>query len=83
MIRKWAWEMVRHSKGHRLSGVTASQGSRTRSLRPCDLATLRPADSFCFSAPIGSLIAQGYFYPQPMYRLTRGSLNPLFAVCKN
>jgi len=33
--------------------------------------------------PIGWLISRGYFYPQPMYRLTGGNLNPRFALCRN
>jgi len=36
-----------------------------------------------FAIPIGPLIQQGYFFPQTMLRLTRGDLNPMFALCRN
>lgn len=35
------------------------------------------------AVPIGRLIAQGFFFPQTMLRLTRGDLSPLFALCRN
>ena len=33
--------------------------------------------------PIGVLVKQGYFWSQTLYRLTRGEINPLYALCRN
>ena len=33
--------------------------------------------------PIGLLVKQGFFFPQTMLRLTRGELNPVWALNRN